>query len=104
MPVTMTPWQRLAIGALAAFILSITGVIGYVLIEGFSLFDAVYQTMTTITTAGFGEVEPMGRAGRIFTLVLIVLGVIVILYVLSAVMQIAVEGELETMLGVRRTK
>jgi len=104
MPVTMTPWRRLLMGALAAFILSVTGVIGYVLIEGFSLFDAVYQTLTTITTAGFGEVEPMDRAGRIFTLFLIVLGVIVILYVLSAVMQIAVEGELETMLGVRRTK
>ena len=72
------------------------------IIEGFSFFDAVYQTVTTITTAGFGEVEPLSDAGRAFTLFLIVVGIIVILYVLSCITQIAVEGELESILGRRR--
>ena len=71
-------------------------------IEGFSFFDAVYQTLTTITTAGFGEVEPLSDTGRAFTLVLIVVGIIVILYVLSCITQIAVEGEQESILGRRR--
>ena len=72
------------------------------IIEGFSFFDAVYQTVTTITTAGVGEVEPLSDAGRAFTLVLIVAGIMVILYVLSCITQIAVEGELESILGRRR--
>jgi voltage-gated potassium channel len=73
-------------------------------IEGFSFLDALYQTITAVTTAGFGEINPLGSAGQVFTIVIIILGVIVILYVLTAVMQIAVEGELESILGARRMK
>jgi voltage-gated potassium channel len=73
-------------------------------IEGFSFLDALYQTVTAVTTAGFGEINPLGSGGRIFTIVIIILGIIVILYVLTAVMQVAVEGELENLLGVRRMK
>jgi voltage-gated potassium channel len=73
-------------------------------IEGFSFLDALYQTITAVTTAGFGEINPLGSAGRVFTIVIIILGVMIILYVLTAVMQIAVEGELESILGARRMK
>ena len=100
----LTPWWRLGIGASAAVILTVVGVIGYIAIEGFSFFDALYQTVTTITTAGFGEVRPLGRLGRVFTIILIVFGIIVILYVLTAVMQIAVEGEIESIFGRRRMR
>ncbi|MCH8920661.1 MAG: NAD-binding protein, partial [Chloroflexi bacterium] len=74
------------------------------IIEGFSFLDALYQTVTAATTAGFGEINPLGATGRAFTIAIIILGVIVILYVLTAVMQIAVEGELESILGARRMK
>jgi voltage-gated potassium channel len=100
----LTPWRRLAIGGTAALIVWAVGIVGYMAIEGFSFLDAVYQTITAVTTAGFGEINPLGSGGRIFTVAIIILGVIVILYVLTAVMQIAVEGELENILGVRRMK
>ena len=100
----LTPWRRLAIGGTSALIVWAVGTVGYMTIEGFSFLEAVYQTMTAVTTAGFGEINPLGSGGRIFTIVIIILGVIVILYVLTAVMQIAVEGELENVLGVRRMK
>ena len=100
----LTAWQRLTIGGMAALLLGALGTVGYMAIEGFSFLDAVYQTVTAVTTAGFGEINPLGNAGRIFTVVIIILGIIVILYVLTAVMQIAVEGELESILGVRRMK
>src|SRR4030042_1510405 len=94
----------MAIGGVAALALWSVGVVGYVAIEGFSVLDAVYQTITVVTTAGFGEVNPLGTGGRIFTIVLIILGIMVVLYILTAVMQIAVEGELESILGARRMK
>jgi voltage-gated potassium channel len=98
------PWQRLALGGTAALILWVVGIIGYMIIEGFSFLDAAYQTITAVTTAGFGEINPLGDAGRVFTIAIIIVGIVVILYILTAVMQLAVEGELETLLGVRRMK
>ncbi len=50
------------------------GTIGYVLIDGFPLIDAIYQTGITFTTVGFGEISPVSDAGRIFTITLIISG------------------------------
>jgi len=50
------------------------GTLGYVVIDDFSLMDAVYQTGITFTTVGFGEMAPISDAGRIFTITLIIAG------------------------------
>jgi len=44
------------------------GTIGYVIIDDFTLMDAIYQTGITFTTVGFGEIAPVSDAGRIFTI------------------------------------
>lgn len=50
------------------------GTIGYILIDNFTLIDAIYQTGITFTTVGFGEIAPISEAGRIFTITLIIAG------------------------------
>ena len=50
------------------------GTIGYVIIDGFTLMDAIYQTGITFTTVGFGEIAPISHSGRIFTITLIIAG------------------------------
>ena len=50
------------------------GTIGYVIIDGFTLIDAIYQTGITFTTVGFGEIGKISEAGRIFTITLIIAG------------------------------
>lgn len=50
------------------------GTTGYVVIDDFPIFDAIYQTAITFTTVGFGEIRPMSEAGRIFTINLIIAG------------------------------
>lgn len=50
------------------------GTIGYVLIDNFTLMDAIYQTGITFTTVGFGEISEVSDAGRIFTITLIIAG------------------------------
>ena len=50
------------------------GTSGYVLIDNFTIMDAIYQTAVTFTTVGFGEIAPISDAGRIFTINLIIAG------------------------------
>ncbi len=50
------------------------GTMGYVIIDGFTIMDAIYQTGVTFTTVGFGEIAPISNAGRIFTITLIIAG------------------------------
>jgi voltage-gated potassium channel len=64
-------WQALAVlGTLVA-----VGTIGYHTIEGMIILDALYMTVTTISTVGFGEVHPLSHRGRAFTIGLILFGV-----------------------------
>lgn len=97
----MNKWIRLgrAVG-IAAAVMAI-GVLGYVLL-GFSLLDAVYQTVTTVFTVGFREVQPLDATGKIFTIGLIVVGVATALYTASIVVELVVEGHVQDLLGRRR--
>ncbi|MEW5914442.1 MAG: potassium channel protein [Thermodesulfobacteriota bacterium] len=77
------------------------GTLGYHLLENFSWLDALYMTVITVTTVGYGEVRPLGTSGRIFTMVLIGSGVGTIFYILTAATQFMVEGRLREILGRR---
>jgi len=55
-------------------VVMLIGTLGYVLIDDFPIFDAIYQTAITFTTVGFGEIHPMSQAGKIFTINLIIAG------------------------------
>jgi voltage-gated potassium channel len=50
-------------------------VLGYWVLEDWSLLDAVYMTVITLTTVGFSEVRPLETNGRVVTIVLLVMGV-----------------------------
>lgn len=70
------------------------GVIGYWLIEGWTLLDAVYMTVMTLTTVGFGEVRQLDASGVVFTVSLMVAGVAVALVGIALLAQMISEGEL----------
>jgi voltage-gated potassium channel len=97
----MSHWRRLA-GALALLLaVLVIGTVGYVVL-GFGVLDALYQTVTTVATVGYREVQPLSTAGKIFTMVLILLGVGAALYAFSVLIETLVEGRLEDVLGRRR--
>jgi voltage-gated potassium channel len=91
-----------SVGALVAIV--IIGTIGYEVIEGWSLLDSIYMTITTITTVGFREVHPLSDAGRIFTIFVIIGGVGGALYVLTNIMAYLLEGQFGITMGRRRMK
>jgi voltage-gated potassium channel len=97
----MDPWRRLRLGLLILAGVLVAGTVGYMVL-GFSLLDAVYQTVTTVTTVGFREVHPLSDAGQVFTIVLILTGVGTALYNLTLVIQAVIEGELTELLGRRK--
>lgn len=86
-------------GLLAIILL---GSVGYVWIEGWNFFDGLYMTVITLTTVGFGEVHPLTKLGRAYTLVLLLAGMGVMLYVVSSLARVVVEGEIREALGKRK--
>lgn len=94
--------SHLIIMVLLSALLLVSGTAGYMLIEGWSLIDALYMTVITLATVGFGEVHPTSEAGRIFTIVLIILGVGFCLYVVGYILQFLVEGRIRIILGRRK--
>ena len=93
--------RRPLVGLVLFAIVVAIGTLWYSLVEGFSIVNGFYQTVTTILTVGFGEVEPLGSRGRIFTVVLLMLGVGVALYVAVTAVESFVENKLG-LLGRRR--
>ncbi len=64
---------------LVAVLLAVAvGTAGFVVLEGWSVEDAVYQTVTTLTTVGFREVHELGSAGRVWAMVVAIAGVAII--------------------------
>ncbi len=78
--------------AMLALVLAL-GTLGYVLIEGWSLLDVFYMTVTMISTVGFGEIHLFHPSGRIFTIGFILLGVGTISY-FGMLAEIVFEGEI----------
>ena len=77
------------------------GIVGYLFL-GFSPLDAIYQTLMTVSTVGFGEVHPLSRLGVAFTSVLILFGVSSALYAFSVIVEGVIEGRVNELLGRRR--
>jgi voltage-gated potassium channel len=84
-------------------LLVMTGTLGYKLLEPeYTLFDALYMTVTTLTTVGYGEVHPLHTQGRVFTIFLLLGGVITFYFTTTEIFNGIVSGDLHTLLGRRR--
>ena len=97
----MTDWRRLRLALAMLASVFVFGTIGYVLL-GYSVLDAVYQTVTTVATVGFREVHRFDDAGKVFTIVLVLVGVGTALYTFSVVLETLFEGHLHALFGRRR--
>ncbi len=86
---------------LLLFLLTL-GTVGYRWLEGYTWLEALYMTVITLSTVGFGEVRPLTDAGRVFTIGLIVTGVGTAAYLFTTLADYIVSGELEGTLQRRR--
>ncbi|MGF2035795.1 MAG: potassium channel protein [Nostoc sp. CmiVER01] len=79
-------------GAIALGGVFFIGTLWYSLVEGWSWEDAAYMTVITLATVGYGETHPLGNRGRLFTIALILLGVVNIGYIVNRFTEAIIQG------------
>ncbi len=96
--------RRVATGLGIFVTLIAAGTAGYMLIERWSFIEALFMTVTTVTTVGYREVQPLDTKGQIFTIFLVLFGVGTAFYLLTTFVALVIEGDLGAALGVTRMK
>lgn len=94
--------RRLQLTLLTLLIVVVTGTLGYVILEGWPVLDALYMTIITLTTVGFGEVRHLSEAGRVFTIFVILLGIGTVGYGVGNLAAFLIEGRLLLLFRERR--
>lgn len=98
----MNSEKRIFISVFAILAVACVGAAGFVFLEGWSWFDALYMTMITIFSVGFKEVHDLSPAGRVLTMGLIVLGTGSVFFVVGSVAEYFLEQRFATLLRRRR--
>jgi voltage-gated potassium channel len=80
----------------------VLGSLGFVWLEGWSFYDSLYMTVTTLTTVGYGEVHPLSPLGKAYNMVLILAGMGFLIYIVTSLARVVVEGEIAEALGKRK--
>lgn len=96
--------KELVVGAIALFGVALIGTLWYKLVEGWSWSDAAYMTVITLATVGYSETNPLGHRGRLFTISLILMGVIVIGYIVNRFTEALVQGYFQEGIRLRQRK
>ena len=97
-----TSVARILRGVFILAVILLIGTSGYMLIEKWSFFDSLYMTVITITTVGFHEVRKVSNGGRLFTIVIIFLGMGIIAYIVGMAAQAMVDLQVRSILGRRK--
>ncbi|HZR10808.1 MAG TPA: potassium channel family protein, partial [Myxococcales bacterium] len=100
----MSPQRRLLRAAAAVLVLLIVGTAGFALVERIDPFDAFYQSVVTIATAGIDRPQVTTLAGKLLTIALLIVGAGVLVYTAGTVAQLALEGEFAAYFGGQRMR
>ena len=87
--------------AVAVITVLVIGTVGYALL-GLSWLDATYSAVFVVTTVGFDEPYELDTAGKVFTIILMLGGIGTVLYSLTVLVAVFVDGHVSTLLEERR--
>ncbi|MCB1184076.1 potassium channel protein [bacterium] len=100
---TTLSFRHVIRGLIFMLLVMVSGTLWFTLVEGFTVLDAVYMTVITVSTVGFREVGgDLDASGKIFVLFLITSGLAVLTYTLGSLGRFIVEGSIERYVGRRR--
>lgn len=89
-------------GVIVMLLVLAAGTAWFAAVEGYTVLDALYMTVITVSTVGFREVHDLDTSGRIFVVVLIITGLTVMTYTLGSVGRVIVEGTIQRFVGRQR--
>ena len=98
----MTPRSKVLLSLCVLIGVFWAGVVGYVVIDGASLFDAVYMVSITLSTVGFGEAPWLSPLGRVWTVFVIIFGIAAVLTAFASLQAAIIGGELRRLMGRRK--
>lgn len=75
------------------FIINMVGTAGFMMLESYSFIDAMFMTIITVSTVGFGIIKPLDTAGKIFTIALIFSSIGAYMYAASIITKYIVDGQ-----------
>lgn len=84
----------LALWFLLVLSIMILGIAGFMIIEGFTFFDALYMTVITVATIGYGEIHDLSIQGRMFNVFFIITSFVLFTYSLAAITKYITSGEM----------
>jgi len=85
---------KLFTAILAMLGIIVISILGLIYFEGWSFYNALWVTIVSLTTTGYGDIVPVTYGGRLFLLGVLVLGVGIVAYALSKIISILVEGQI----------
>ena len=94
--------RRFLLFPLVPALLILAGTAGFTALERWPPFDALYCTVITLTTIGYGDVAPATAGGRLFAMLLALSGVFTMFYLGAEFVRAVVSGEFQTYLGRQR--
>ncbi len=94
--------RRIIFSLIVFFVVIVIGILGYMFIEGYSLREALYMTVITISTVGYGLVKPLSEFGTYFTVILIITSFIILAFVVQNLVSFLIDSDLRVYIKKRR--
>lgn len=101
--IRLTSYRRSTFAILMLLVLPLIGTAGYMLTEGWNVFDALYMTTITIATIGYGEIHPLTQGGRAFTIIFIFFSVVISAFAFATLAEVVFRPEMLSQRILQRT-
>jgi voltage-gated potassium channel len=84
-------FKKIRLLLILPLVIILVGTIGFTFLEKLSFFNAFYFTVTTISTVGYGDIHPTNMASKIFSIILIIVGIGIFFTIMTNVTQILIQ-------------